>query len=478
MATVIRAVRDRLGEFAVDRGTVRRIVAISLPLMGTMVGNLLMMLVDRICLARYSPATLAASGPAVFTTMTIVAIVCDTVGISRSFVAQANGRNGPDAAADEASVGLLLGLVFGALLFACAPLVALIPTLSTRPADIVALESVYMLWGARFGAVMVLNTALSSYFNGVGHTRITLRVGILGLIVDIVFTVGLVFGRFGLPELGMRGSAIGTLIGTCVMFACYAWLLPRQVWAGLGRLLAGRVRPLGSRVALRLRRGLPSGLTAGAEQVGNTAFIWIVAILGATALAANNVNLTINYVGIIPLIGMGIGCSILCATAAGQGKYGEFVHILRATLAIELVYVLVVSIVQVAAPELLLRAFGDLGGDPQLLATAIATERVLWTFSASFAFSMTGSAVLECLGMARYSLLVRLGLMWGLCIPLIYLLASGHRGDPSQLQLCWIVGSVFELAIGIVYMRRIARAVRAGENRLHGDALVADKCAA
>jgi MATE family multidrug resistance protein len=152
---------------------------------------------------------------------------------------------------------------------------------------------------------------------------------------------------------------------------------------------------------------------------------------------------------------------------------------MRATLVIELAYVFLVSVVQDAAPELLLRAFGDLGQDPQLLATAIATERVLWTFSATFLFSMTGSAVLECLGMARYSLFVRIALMWCLCIPLVYLVASRHRGDASQLQLCWIIGSVFEIAIGIVYFRRIGRAVRMGENRLHdAGPLVAGKLAA
>src|SRR6218665_2186657 len=46
-----------------DLGLAREVVRMSLPLMGTMAGNLLMMLVDRICLAQYSSDTLAASRP-------------------------------------------------------------------------------------------------------------------------------------------------------------------------------------------------------------------------------------------------------------------------------------------------------------------------------------------------------------------------------------------------------------------------------
>ncbi|MDW9404807.1 multidrug transporter MatE, partial [Pseudomonas soli] len=300
-----------------DSGVAKRIFTVSFPLMGTMVGNLLMMLVDRLCLAHYSQDTLAASGPAVFTSMAIIAFFCSTVGVARSFIAQAHGRSGPSAASREAALGLLLGMACGALLFIAAPLIAMIPQLSSRPAQIVNLESRYMLWAALFGGVMTIDTALSSFFNGVGRTRETLIVGIIGQVIDSIFTVGLVFGKFGLPEMGMTGAAVGTLIGTLSMLACYAVMLPREVWLEVMNIFIARREHLVPQLFFRLRRGVPGGLSAGVDQLGNTAFIWIVAVLGASALAANNVNLTVNYLGIIPIIGLGIGCSILCATAVG-----------------------------------------------------------------------------------------------------------------------------------------------------------------
>ncbi|MFJ4246918.1 multidrug resistance protein, MATE family [Pseudomonas helmanticensis] len=452
-----------------DTGVAKRIAVVSFPLMGTMVGNLLMMLVDRLCLAHYSQDTLAASGPAVFTSMAIIAFFCSTVGVSRSFIAQANGRSGLSEARHEAALGLFIGLACGVLLFIGAPLMAMIPQLSSRPEQIVSLESQYMFWAAMFGGVMAINTALSSFFNGVGRTRETLLVGIVGQVVDSVFTVGLVFGKFGLPEMGMAGAAIGTLIGTLSMLACYAVMLPGEVWRELLNIFLARSERLLSRLLFRLRRGVPSGLSAGVDQLGNTAFIWIIAVLGSSALAANNVNLTINYLGIIPIIGLGIGCSILCATAAGKQQYAELATILRVTVIIELAYVLLVSTVQITMPQVLLKAFGDLGHNPQTLALAIDTQRVLWTFSGAFVFSMTGAAVLESIGMARFSLIVRLVLMWFMSIPLIYYFAMNNRDAPSTLVTCWIIGSVFEFAIGGIYFWRIAKAVRGAENRLHND---------
>lgn len=449
-----------------DAAVAKRIAIVSFPLMGTMVGNLLMMLVDRLCLAHYSRDTLTASGPAVFTSMAIIALFCSTVSVSRSFIAQANGRSGLGEAWNEGALGLFLGLVCAVFLFTDAPLMAMIPQLSSRPPEIVNLESQYMYWAAMFGGVMAINTALSSFFNGVGRTGETLVVGIIGQAVDSLFTVGLVFGKFGLPELGMAGAAIGTLVGTLSMLTCYAVMLPRGVWRELINIFRARSEHLLSRLMFLLRRGVPNGLSAAVDQLGNTAFIWIVALLGSSALAANNVNLTINYLAIIPIIGLGIGCSILCATAAGRQQYAELATILRVTVIIELAYVLLVSTVQITLPHILLEAFGDLGHNPQIIDLAIDTQRVLWTFSGAFVFSMTGAAVLESIGMARFTLVVRLAVMWFMSIPLIFLVAMDHRDAPSSLVTCWVIGSVFELAIGVIYFWRIAKAIRGGENRL------------
>lgn len=201
--------------------------------------------------------------------------------------------------------------------------------------------------------------------------------GIVGQVIDSVFTVGLVFGTFGMPEMGMAGAAIGTLIGTLSMLACYTVMLPREVWRELLNIFCARSEHVLSRLIFSLRRGVPSGLSVGVDQLGNTAFIWIIAVLGPSALAANNVNLTINYLGIIPIIGLGIGCSILCATAAGKQQYAELATILRVTVIIELVYVMLVSTVQITLPHVLLKVFGDLGNDSQTIDLAIDTQRVL-----------------------------------------------------------------------------------------------------
>jgi MATE family multidrug resistance protein len=450
--------------FRFDVGIAKKIIQVSFPLMGSMVGNLLMILIDRICLARYSSDTLAASGPAIFTATTFVTVFTSIVGFSRSCVAQAYGSTGKDEAAHQAAIGVLIGIGFAVLLSLLSPLIELIPFMSSRPPTITRLESQFLFWAAHFGAVMTLNISLTSYFNGIGKTRITLVVGLIGQLVTVLATIGLVFGKFGMPELGMRGSAIGTLAGTLSMLTCYLFYVPADVWRQLSMLLSGRDRMLKASIASRLKQGFSLGAYSGIDTLGSTVFIWIIASLGASALAANNINITLNFIGTVPLIGLGIGCSVLCGNAIGEGDYPRIPRILFVTLAIEMFYVVFISFFEIFTPRLLLMPFGLANWPADIQRAAIDTSRLLWMFSIAYMFSMTGSAVLESFGLTRFLFFARLLFMWFLSIPVVYLVAAGHGGNADFLPGCWIIGSSFEGMIGLAYFWRLVTAIRKRQN--------------
>lgn len=451
----------------IDLGTVREVVRVSVPLMFGMVGNLTLMLVDRICLARYSQDTLKASGPAVFTATAVIMVTTGAVGITRSYVAQAHGRGDEPDTLDEGCNGFALAVLLSALLLVAAPLLMRVPALSGQPTHIQDLEAQFLGLSTLYGAVMTLNTALSSYFNGMGRTRVPMVVGIVGQAVGVGMTTGLVFGRFGLPELGMRGSALGTLSAVSVMFVGYTVYLPKGCAAGFGRLMRRGGRQAAGVLWLRLRRGAPAGGSLSLEELGQTAFVWLAALLGPVALAADNVALALNYAAVIPLIGLGTGCNILCGRAVGAGLHRDIPHIMRVTLTISGLYAAVVAVLQIVTPALLLSPFGLDGADSAVTARAAGTSRVLWTYSFAFMFSMTGSAVLECLGLARFGLLVRIALMWCLCIPTLTAFVLLNRDHADMLPAMWVIFSAFEAVTAWVCLWRIRRAVTNEENRLH-----------
>ncbi|WP_285567231.1 MATE family efflux transporter [Streptomyces sp. RTGN2] len=449
-----------------DLETTREVVRVSLPLMLGMAGNLIMMLVDRICLARYSEDTLKASGPAVFTAGTLIMVITGTVGITRSYVAQAHGRKDRDATMEEGANGLLLALILAIALLATTPLVARVPDLSGQPAHIRALESQFLTLSTSYGAVMALNMAMSSYFNGTARTRVPMTVGLIGQAVGIVVIPGLVFGRFGLPEMGMRGSAIGTLVAVGVMFAGYAICLPKGFFVSFLRLLGQGVRAITEKLWLRLRRGAPSGGGAGLDELGNTSFVWLAGVLGPVALAANNVAVSLNYVAVIPPIGLALGCNVLCGNALGAGRHDRVPHIVRVTLGVAGVYVGLIVFLQIVTPKLLLYPFGLDQVEAAAVGSAVDTSRMLWTYAIAFMFSIVATAVLDCFGLARFGFLARVVVMWGLSVPTICLITLTHRGETGLLPLVWAVYSAFEAVIAAVCFWRIRRAVAGRENAL------------
>lgn len=456
--------KEDIGHASLDLGIAKRVLNVSLPLMGSMVGSLLMLFIDRVCLARYSNDALIASGPAIYTASAITGFFLAVVGFSRSCVAQAFGRAGKGEAAYQGAVGIFVGMALSVVLMLLAPLIERIPFLSNRPIAITSLESQFLYWSAFFGGVMTFNVALSSYFNGIGKTRITLVAGLIGQAVDAAMNVGLVFGKFGLPELGMRGAAIGTLIGALSISVCYVSFMPGEVWRNLSHLIANPKGFLRTDVLPRLKKGLVLGTTAGIDNFGNAVFVWVIAVLGSIALAANNINLTVNYMGIIPVLGLGIGCSVLCGNAIGENNYALIPRILLVTLALELTYIVVISFFQIATPGALLSPFGLADKPQEIQKASIATARVLWTYSLAFAFSMTGAAVLESFGLTRFLFVTRLVMMWLISIPTIYAITTTHVGNPGILPTCWVIGSMFEAVIGVAYFLRIFSAIRKRQN--------------
>jgi MATE family multidrug resistance protein len=135
-------------------------------------------------------------------------------------------------------------------------------------------------------------------------------------------------------------------------------------------------------------------------------------------------------------------------------------------LCIEILYVVPVSFVEIATPNLLLELFGlrDQPGD--IHKVAAATSQVLWIYSIAFALKMTGAAVLESFGLTKFLFATRVLVMWGLSIPIVYFVASRHSGSAEFLPGCWIIGALFEGAIGGIYLWRLRIAVKHRQNKI------------
>ena len=427
----------------------REIASTALPLLASMLGGMLMMFTDRVILSYYSPDVLAASGPAVFTAMTVIAFFSGTVGVTRAFVAQSYANCTQYELSRLCLVSFSFSVLVGLVLLLLSPWVVLIPELSSRPDNIVALEKTYIYWACYFGFFIIINAGFSCFLAGQGRTKMMLAVNTFGLLFDLVFTLLLVFGWWGFPEWGIKGSAVGTLISCIAITVSYLVILRREVTFGIKRARSDAqfyIQHYGRFIKL----GVAQGLTGASQELGYTVFIWIVALIGLTALSANNIAITALYLMVIPVAGWAFGCSILIGQAVGRGDYEKARDIFFAGIIAELLFVLFIGMLTYfqAAQMVQWMTSDELSESTRGLATETLT--ILWMYGLGFVLSTSGTLAMEALGHTYKNLTVRVVFAWLAGVPICFYLAKMQRWDERTLLWCWYLGTAIEFIIGFI----------------------------
>ncbi|WP_093519651.1 MATE family efflux transporter [Pseudovibrio ascidiaceicola] len=434
-----------------------RVLRISGPLMLAMSGRTLMMIVDRLCLAAYSEQTLTASGPAVFMGMSAISFFSGVTQIGRSVIAEAYARSGIEEAHKMGGRLFAVSILCVLGLNLTLPLLMNLSQFSGRSGEIIALENIYLSWAMLFGSIMILDGAASCYFGAIGNTRLIFKASIAGQLVSMPMTYVLVFGLYGFPELGMAGSAIGTVLGSLAVLVVYLTRTPqalRDAALNEAKVLITKSRRAFEVLAL-FKRGVPLGAHDSTDEIGNTAIIWAVSMVGATALAANNFNVILNYVGIIPVIGIANGATILSSQAIGRNQFERIPKIASASLFVAFSYVAVVTVLLQSFDREITSLFslGNYGQD--IFELSISVTSHIWYYAVAFAVSFIASGMLQSFHQNTFVFKTRILTMWFGSVPASYLIAYNWSIEEGALQLIWISLSTFELGLGLLFTAKI-----------------------
>jgi MATE family multidrug resistance protein len=162
--------------------------------------------------------------------------------------------------------------------------------------------------------------ALYGYTTSINQTKPIMVIAICGLLYNIVVNWLLIFGKFGLPQLGALGCAVSTASGVWLMLAAivvwikiapaYRMTYPFTHWEG----------PNWSEIGSMLRLGLPIGVTHFAEVSAFGIVSLLVARFGVVQVSAHQIALNfISLVFMVPL-SFGIGTLTRVGQAMGEGN--------------------------------------------------------------------------------------------------------------------------------------------------------------
>lgn len=337
-------------------------------------GETLIDLIDLAFLAHYGvvEAGAVALGDAVYETLLIV--VLGALEGLQVVLARRAGEGSTAGIGRTFRFGLRVMLVASVLVFLAARLVAPpLLGLVVESEDVLEAAGAFVhviAYGAPLEAVNLLFAAL---YLALGRTRVLVLATAAMAAVNVVLDYGLVFGRLGLPELGIAGAAWGSVIAEgafLVVVAAHAW---RRGLLRSHQLLAGPA--WNTRLALRLWRvALPAGLEIGLESARWFLVFVLLERLGEEALAASNIVYSCFTLLVIPVEGLAEATCTQVSALIGRGASQRIAEFLRAALRVGWGLTVPLALATALFPATLLALFTD---DPALVSAALAPLRVV-----------------------------------------------------------------------------------------------------
>ncbi|MCA9522839.1 MAG: MATE family efflux transporter [Myxococcales bacterium] len=441
---------------ALTRDRIHRIFTLAIPIIGGMISQNILNLVDTAMVGVLGDEALAAVGLGGFANFLLGAFF---LGLSSSVQATASRRVGEgrlDRAAEPLNGGLLIaiGIALPWSLVVAFFSNELFGLLVSDP-QVVSSGGPYLQ--ARLLAMvgMSMNFSFRGFWNATDRPGLYMRALIVMHITNITLNYLLIFGAYGFPRLGATGAGVASAIATYIGTAYY-FILGFRHGRENGFL---RVRPSHRSVATLLRLTVPAGLQQFFFAAGMTAFFWIVGKVGTAELAAANVLINLTLVGILPGLGFGLASATLVGQALGRKEPDDASRWAWDVSLVSATSVLILALPGAFAPDFLLELFLPIRFADELLANgpaAISTLELarlpLQIVALSLSLDTVSMVMMSSLigaGDNRRVMYTTLVLQWGVFLPLAYLLGPvlGHG-----LLILWLSQVGYRLAQGVVFV--------------------------
>jgi putative MATE family efflux protein len=438
----------------VDRTIFRRLLDLAMPIIGLNVLSVITLAVDtamcgRLVNAEEALTALGFASQLIFLLM--VAMLGLTVG-TVAFIARAYGAQQIERVNHVLHQSIVLTYVVSIG-------VALIGNLGAdivmewlgADATVRALGLDYLRPLLTFTVFFYLNMLFAAALRAVGNTMLPFTIALFSNLLNIVLNYGLILGRLGFPELGVRGAAWGTVVAQAVAVLLMVIILGRDVVPGLRARL--RLAPIDRPLANDLFRvGAPAALDM---VILNVAFLSIVGMLARVAqvtVAAHGIGLRIQSLAFVPGLGVSQAIGAMVGNALGAGNEPEAREVVRGGVILSSVIMTVLGLAIVFGAEPIIAIFDV---DP---ATELGRYSILWMRVLGWGMPVVGINIalvgmLRGAGATNTSLLINIVGTMAIQVPLSWFLGFVVGWGAFGIWVALPISFVVRMGLGIVAYR-------------------------
>jgi len=435
---------------------------LAIPVVLSELGWMAQGVVDTIMVGRLGPAAIGAVaiGNAVFYTPSLFGIGL-LLGLD-TVVAQAYGRKDYDDCHRWLAQGIYLALGITPILMILVEIASFSYARFGIAPEVAAPAAAYLrllLWSI---LPLLIYGAGRRYLQGVGQVRVITLTYVGANLLNWAGNWALIYGHLGFPAMGVRGSALSTVVARVLMAVSmlgFAWRYERKRGHPLFAHWAG---PQMARIQRLIRLGLPA-----AGQITLEVGAWNLATLAAgflNPIALATHQIAINYASVTYMVPLGISAAAAVSVGHAMGA-GDKARARRAgwlALGLGTAFMMLAGAVFFIAPKPLIELFTR---DPQVLAVGPSLLWIAAAFQIFDGVQTVCTGALRGLGETRAPMIANFVGYWILGLPLglilCFVLKWGIYGMWIGLTLALIVISSILLHRWNKDSARLAEAVEA-----------------
>ncbi len=439
---------NKMGIMPIDR----LIISMSLPIMLSMLVHALYNVVDSIFVSRINEFALRAvslvfpiqvlmTAVGVGTAVGINSVLAKTLGEGDVKKANRIAENGVFLAAISYIAFAVLGLAVSRGFMASQTDIRQVQDYGVTYLTICCVGSIGVFMQVTFERLL----------QATGKTIYTMFTHGLGAVINLILDPILIFGWFGLPEMGVAGAALATVIGQLTA-GTMAIVLNHMKNHEICLKVRG-FRPDAGVIRQIYRIGLPSIVVQAIGSVMTYGMNLILAGFGV-AQTVFGVYFKLQSFIFMPVFGLNSGLISIVAYNYGAKKEKRVRAAIRSGIRFGVIIMATGTLILQLFPEQLLRLFEAEG---EMLELGKAALR---TFSLSFVmagFGIVASGVFQAMGRATYSMTVSIARQLCVLLPVAYLLSL--TGQASLVWWSLPIAELVSMCVSLLFMRSIYKHV-------------------
>lgn len=313
-------------------GIRREIVHITYPAFIEIVLSTLFGMIDMIMVGQLSSSAISAIGLTNQPFMLMLALFAAVNVGTTTLVAWNIGAGKPEKASSIARQIVVLNLIVGTIISIIGVIFAEdVVIFMGANEDTLKDATAYFRIVAGGLVFAALTMGITAALRGAGETRIPMFYNIGSNLFNVLGNYLLIYGKLGLPKMGVTGAALSTVISRILacLFGLYVLYTNKSVISVSRRTKFkfdfGIIRKV-------LSIGMPSALEQFVIQGGLTLFARTVSSLGTADFAAHQIGINISGLSFAPSMAFGVAATTLVGQSLGAGEkqkakeYADIIH--------------------------------------------------------------------------------------------------------------------------------------------------------